>query len=316
MGVLLTDLTFLAVDDELAVLPLREPPAPLYCLVLRAERIALAPIHFERPTVSTRYYVNITHAATPTQPRFPYSGSTGSGVRVARPSGVQHRGVLAAGGETVGAVNEQRVAGVGVPATVDAVDAAAEQPPPLRRAAGCCPRYDHPNGADSYPAREGLAPLVPRPASRGLESLAARRAKLDDQMREAVRELRDRDASVIELADGPQRLEAVGLQLVEAVRGQLAFRFAMQEAHAAVARALKEGRLQRPEVCEGCGKPPRELQKLHGHHEDYSKPLEVVRLCAGCHTKRHPRGEMAQTDTTRGATRWPPVLKCIDEGAR
>jgi transposase-like protein len=36
---------------------------------------------------------------------------------------------------------------------------------------------------------------------RRLESLAARRAKLDDQTRQVVRELRDRDATVIELAD-------------------------------------------------------------------------------------------------------------------
>jgi DNA invertase Pin-like site-specific DNA recombinase len=36
---------------------------------------------------------------------------------------------------------------------------------------------------------------------RRLESLAARRAKLDDQTREAVRELRDRGATAIELAE-------------------------------------------------------------------------------------------------------------------
>ena len=36
---------------------------------------------------------------------------------------------------------------------------------------------------------------------RRLESLAVRQAKLDDQKREAVRELRDRGATVIELAE-------------------------------------------------------------------------------------------------------------------
>ena len=29
---------------------------------------------------------------------------------------------------------------------------------------------------------------------------------------------------------------------------------------------------------------------LHGHHEDYSQPLEVVWLCAPCHGLRHRTG--------------------------
>lgn len=47
--------------------------------------------------------------------------------------------------------------------------------------------------------------------------------------------------------------------------------------------ALKTGKLKRPDHCTRCkikGKP-------YGHHEDYSKPLEVIWLCRGCHANRH-----------------------------
>ncbi len=45
--------------------------------------------------------------------------------------------------------------------------------------------------------------------------------------------------------------------------------------------ALKAGRLKR-KPCAVCGAP-----KTQGHHEDYSKPLEVVWLCGAHHAKRH-----------------------------
>ena len=48
-------------------------------------------------------------------------------------------------------------------------------------------------------------------------------------------------------------------------------------------QAVRAGRLAKPETCEDCGsKSP-----LHGHHEDYSKPLEVAWVCQPCHSKRH-----------------------------
>lgn len=36
--------------------------------------------------------------------------------------------------------------------------------------------------------------------------------------------------------------------------------------------------------CEECGKSKK---KLHRHHEDYSKPLEIIVLCPSCHKKKH-----------------------------
>ena len=41
------------------------------------------------------------------------------------------------------------------------------------------------------------------------------------------------------------------------------------------------------DACEGCGKWCEDARKLHGHHSDYSKPLEVEWLCASCHGKKH-----------------------------
>ena len=59
-------------------------------------------------------------------------------------------------------------------------------------------------------------------------------------------------------------------------------------ANCAVSRALKSGSLYRPDSCERCGATAR----LHGHHVDYSRPLEVMWLCPQCHRREHPRAEM------------------------
>jgi len=50
----------------------------------------------------------------------------------------------------------------------------------------------------------------------------------------------------------------------------------------AVARAIDRGDLIRPATCDECHKEG----KVIGHHEDYSKPLEVQWLCPKCHGKR------------------------------
>lgn len=60
-------------------------------------------------------------------------------------------------------------------------------------------------------------------------------------------------------------------------------------AHHAVHRALKSGKLIRPELCEGCGKPPTVGTSLHGHHHNgYEARLDVKWLCPGCHAEAHP----------------------------
>lgn len=57
-------------------------------------------------------------------------------------------------------------------------------------------------------------------------------------------------------------------------------------ARKAVKSAVQRGTLIKPTVCEGCRQTfPKHL--LHGHHHDYSKPLEVTWLCSECHGLEH-----------------------------
>ena len=50
-------------------------------------------------------------------------------------------------------------------------------------------------------------------------------------------------------------------------------------AHNVLNSEIRSGRLKRSVFCEDCGLPA----KTEGHHEDYSKPLEVDWLCRKCH---------------------------------
>lgn len=54
-----------------------------------------------------------------------------------------------------------------------------------------------------------------------------------------------------------------------------------EAARRAVQTAVRSGRLVR-QPCEQCGSTP-----THGHHDDYTKQLEVRWLCRPCHTAHH-----------------------------
>jgi hypothetical protein len=54
-------------------------------------------------------------------------------------------------------------------------------------------------------------------------------------------------------------------------------------AHFLLNDALSRGYLIKPKTCSKCGAGGR----IHGHHADYLKPLEVVWLCHSCHLKAH-----------------------------
>jgi hypothetical protein len=48
--------------------------------------------------------------------------------------------------------------------------------------------------------------------------------------------------------------------------------------------ALRSGKIEKPNKCEECNQE----KKLHAHHDDYSKPLDVIWLCVECHGKKNP----------------------------
>ena len=70
-----------------------------------------------------------------------------------------------------------------------------------------------------------------------------------------------------------------------------------QRAHARrlVQIAVAKGTLTRPDSCQRCGGSPPPASRrdgsarypIQGHHEDYSKPLEVIWLCTPCHKLIH-----------------------------
>ncbi len=58
-------------------------------------------------------------------------------------------------------------------------------------------------------------------------------------------------------------------------------------AHVILGNAVRRGDVKRPSLCEKCNQPPTGEKGLHGHHDDYTKPLDVVWLCAKCHVQHH-----------------------------
>lgn len=62
-------------------------------------------------------------------------------------------------------------------------------------------------------------------------------------------------------------------------------------------RAIRRGELRRPGTCSKCGASG----KIHGHHPDYSRPLDVVWLCVNCHWAEHRviRRETRQREVER-----------------
>ena len=55
-------------------------------------------------------------------------------------------------------------------------------------------------------------------------------------------------------------------------------------AHVLVSNAVRDKRLIKDTECQECGKSD---VALHGHHDDYTKPLEVRWLCPACHAAWH-----------------------------
>jgi hypothetical protein len=54
-------------------------------------------------------------------------------------------------------------------------------------------------------------------------------------------------------------------------------------ARSTLGNALRDGKIVRPPECEVCSIPC----TPHGHHDDYSKPLDVIWCCTACHALIH-----------------------------
>jgi hypothetical protein len=62
-----------------------------------------------------------------------------------------------------------------------------------------------------------------------------------------------------------------------------------QRAQHSLQKALKSGKVVRPDTCELCGG----ICKAEGHHPDYSKRLDVMWLCRACHVYVHEGRKVA-----------------------
>lgn len=58
-----------------------------------------------------------------------------------------------------------------------------------------------------------------------------------------------------------------------------------QDARLMLRDEIHRGNVQRPEKCSKC----KNKGMVHGHHGDYSKPLEVTWLCRVCHVDLHKK---------------------------
>lgn len=97
-------------------------------------------------------------------------------------------------------------------------------------------------------------------------------------------------------ANWPSRV-AARREYSKSEAGKLSHKKAMQSyyekyplkkaAHILFGNAVRDGKIKRQEFCSECYSN----QKVEGHHDDYSKPLEVRWLCETCHKEWHRYNE-------------------------
>ena len=73
-------------------------------------------------------------------------------------------------------------------------------------------------------------------------------------------------------------------KLASVIRKRYRKRYPLRSAaNSMVSRAVRDGRITKPNKCEACA----DSSRIYGHHRDYYKPLEVMWLCQPCHKQQH-----------------------------
>jgi hypothetical protein len=85
-------------------------------------------------------------------------------------------------------------------------------------------------------------------------------------------------------------------------------------AHSMIARAIKTGKIQRPQACSECGI----VGRIEAAHRDYDVPLEVRWLCRSCHAKwdwAQPKGGTLEGLSRRNSAGLTSVVPVRAENA-
>lgn len=67
-------------------------------------------------------------------------------------------------------------------------------------------------------------------------------------------------------------------------------------AHRAINLEIRKGNIVRPKECSICKS---DKYKIEGHHEDYSKPLEIIWVCTYCHKAIHKELKLRSSNASQ-----------------
>lgn len=72
-----------------------------------------------------------------------------------------------------------------------------------------------------------------------------------------------------------------------------------ENASRVIDEGVRAGIIKRPDHCSGCGCSDKE-HRIEAHHNDYSKPLDVIWLCTPCHRALDARRRVNEGKTPYG----------------
>jgi transposase-like protein len=80
-----------------------------------------------------------------------------------------------------------------------------------------------------------------------------------------------------------------------------------------VAKARRNGIIKTPDRCSRCRKTGR---RIHGHHEDYARPLDLMWLCHECHRRRHAETRTGDKGRSRCLVCKKLIYRHIEDSGR